>query len=240
MADNRPTIRMVVFSLLSDLKQVYANADITPFKVFYWVMTVADQLRSQHIAKDNGGAFTERFIVDVLVDPVSGRNYFELPKAIYDYKDDGGIDYMSYAPEVDLSLPAWSSSVFTHTTVGAAMRLYFRDEERPQPSNPYYYRTGSRVYLLGVEEINLKNVEVGLKTSLGPADLTIDIDTPLDLPSHLLPILEKRILDLGRFVMMVPTDKLNDGSGWEQKNMPTQKISSVNEDQPQQQYNQPQ
>src|SRR5664279_2666499 len=106
--DNRPTIRFVVYSLLSDLKQVYAGADLTPFKVFYWVMTYADQLRSQHVAKDKGGAFTERFIVDVKVDPVSGRNYFELPKAIYDFEKDGGIDYMSYAPDVDLSLPVWA------------------------------------------------------------------------------------------------------------------------------------
>jgi hypothetical protein len=236
--NNGATIRYVVFNLLNSLRQVYTDAALTPFKVFFWVITLADQLRYQHIVKSDTGAFTYKFEVDVEVDPVTGRNFFTLPTGIYDMENDGGITYITYPATFDMSLPLFVSTTFTRTAPEKAARLYFRSEEVPTPQNPYFYRMNEKIFLLGVEEINLRSIEVGLKTSLGPADLTIDIDTPLDLPAHLLPILERRVLDLGRFVMMVPADKINDGTEWESKNVPTQKLISVNADQQQQYPNQ--
>jgi len=239
--NNSATIRYVVYNLLNSLKQIYDDASLTPFKVFFWVMTLADQLRYQHIVKSGTGAFVYKFDVDVEVDSVTGRNFFTLPAGIYDMQDDGAIQYITYSPEADMSLPLFASVTFTRTSPEKAARLYFREDEKPKPQNPYFYRQNEKIFLLGVEEINITSLEVGLITSLNPADLTIDIDTPLDLPAHLLPILERRILDLGRFVMSVPNDKLNDGSGWESKNMPTQKLVSVNDPDQQnqnQRYNQ--
>lgn len=236
--NNSATIRYVVYNLLNSLKQIYDDASLTPFRVFFWVMTIADQLRYQHIVKSGTGAFVYKFDVDVEVDDVTGRNFFTLPSGIYDMEEDGGIQYISYAPGVDLSLPTFASVTFTRTSPEKAARLYFRKEETPKPQNPYFYRQNEKIFLLGVEEINLTSVEAGLRTSLNPADLSINIDTPLDLPAHLLPILERKVLDLGRFVMQVPNDKLNDGSEWESKNFSTQKLVSVNEggDRYQQQY----
>jgi len=236
--NNSATIRYVVYNLLNSLKQIYDDASLTPFKVFFWVMTLADQLRYQHIVKSGTGAFVYKFDVVVEVDSVTGRNFFTLPSGIYDMENDGAVQYITYSPGVDLSLPLFASTTFTRTSPEKAARLYFREDEKPKPQNPYFYRQNEKIFLLGVEEINLTSLEVGLITSLNPADLTIDIDLPLDLPAHLLPILERRILDLGRFVMQIPVDKINDGSDWESKNFPTQKIVSVNDggDRYQQQY----
>ena len=237
--DNRATLRMVIFDILKDFKQVYADADISPFSVMYWVLTFADRLRKQHVEKIDSGAYTYRFNnVPVVVDPVTGRNYFELPSSIYDFDKDDGIDYVSYPPEMDLSMPMWGSVIFTRTTVGNAMTLYFRDEEMPKPSNPYYYRQNKYVYLLGVEQINLTNVEIGLKTTLEPASLTTDIDQPFDFPQDLLPILKRQLLDIGRFVMQIPSDLINDGAGFDAKQFPQQKISSVDDQNVPQQYQQ--
>ena len=227
--NNSATIRYVVYNLLNSLKQIYDDASLTPFKVFFWVMTLADQLRYQHIVKSGTGAFVYKFDVDVEVDSVTGRNYFTLPSGIYDMEEDGGIQYISYAPGVDLSLPTFASVTFTRTSPEKAARLYFRKEEIPKPQNPYFYRQNEKIFLLGVEEINLTSVEAGLRTSLNPADLSINIDTPLDIPANLLPILERRILDLGRFAMAIPSDLQNDGAAWESKNFPTQKLVSVND-----------
>jgi hypothetical protein len=230
MADSRATIRMVVFDILNDFKQIYDDAALTPFKVFYWVMVFADRLRGQHIAKIDSGAYTYRFDdVPVLVNPTTGRNYFELPKAIYDFDKDSGIDYVSYPPDMDLSMPMWGSVIFTRTTVANVMRLYFRDEEKPAPNNPYFYRQNKYVYLLGVEEINLTKVEVGLKTTLEPASLTTDIDQPFDFPQDLIPILKRQLLDIGRFVMQIPSDLINDGAAFDAKTFPQQKIASVDD-----------
>jgi len=223
------TIRMVVYDLLGDLKQVYDDADLTPFKVYFWVMTFADRLRKQHIEKIDSGAYVERFDVTTYIDTTTGRNYFTLPAAIYDFDQDGGIAFITYPPKWDLSLPMFSSVTFTRTTPGKAARLYFREDERPTPANPYFYRLNDRIYLLGVEEINLTSVEAGLKTTLDPNDLTVDIDLAFDFPQDLIPILKRQILDIGRFVLQIPTDKINDGAAWESKNFPIQKIASVND-----------
>ena len=159
---------------------------------------------------------------------------------IYDFDNDGGVDYITYPPEWDKSLPLFSGVTFTRTTPAKAARLYFRKEEKPSPSNPYFYRQNKYIYLLGVEEINLTRIEVGLKTSLAPASLTTDIDAAFDFPQDLIPILKRQILDMGRFVMQIPTDLINDGASFDSKQMPTQKLISVNDldGQGQQQYNQ--
>lgn len=227
---NSPTIRYVIFDILGDLKSVYDDAALTPFKIFYWCYIFADRLRKQHIEKIDSGAYVERFEeILVSVNPVTGRNYFVLPKAIYDFDKDGAVDYITYQASWDLSLPMFSSVTFTRTTPGKAARLYFREDERPTPANPYFYRQGDEIILLGVEEINVLKVEAGLKTSLGPVDSTIDIDQPFDLPTDLLPLLKRQLLDIGRFVMMIPADRVNDGAAFDSKAMPTQKIASVND-----------
>jgi hypothetical protein len=224
------TLRMVVYDILGDLKQVYSSAELTPFKVYYWTLVFADRLRKQHIEKIDSGAFVYRFDnIPVLVDSITGRNYFELPAAIYDFDKDDGIDYIIYPPTMDLSLPMFASGNFVRTTVAKAQRLYFREDERPSPANPYYYRQNKYIYLLGVEEINLRFVEAGLKTTLDPASLTTDIDAPFDFPSDLIPVLKRQLLDIGRFVLQIPADLVNDGAAFESKNFPQQKISSVND-----------
>jgi|WetSurSiteA1Bulk_404760.scaffolds.fasta_scaffold25970_2 hypothetical protein len=224
-----PTIRFVVFDLLNDLQQIYDDSKLSPFKVFFWVMTFADRLRYQHVVKSDTGAFVYKFHVDVEVDSVTGRNFFTLPAAIYDLENDGGVQYITYPPEYDLSLPMFASTSFTRTSPEKAARLYYRSEECPSPSNPYFYRQNEKIWLLGCEEINLLHLEVGLKTSLAVADPLTDIDLPLDLPVHLLPVLKRQILDIGRFVLSIPVDRVNDGTSFDSKVMPTNKITSVND-----------
>ena len=228
--NNNATIRYVVYDILNDLQQIYDDAKLTPFKIFYWVMVHADRLRKLHIEKIDSGAYVYKFDdIPIEVEASTGRNRFELPAAIYDFDKDDGIDYIIYPPDIDLSLPTFASGNFVRTTIAKAQRLYFRADERPSPANPYFYRQNKYIYLLGVEEINLTKVEAGLKTSLAPASLTTDIDAAFDFPQDLIPVLKRQILDLGRFVMQIPADLINDGAAFDSKTMPTQKLVSVND-----------
>ena len=229
------TIRQVVYDLLGDFKQLYDDAEITPFKMFYWVMVHADRLRKQHIEKIDSGLYVTKFDVVVHVEPNTGRNYFDLPGVIYDMDKDNGISYITYDPAVDLSIPTFGSVLFTRTTPEIARRLYFRASETPTPNNPYFYLQSKKVYLLGIEQLHILSLETGLRLSLNPNDLTVDIDQPLDFPQDLIPILKRQILDMGRFVLTVPRDLSNDGSPLlDAKGMPTNKIVSVADvDQPQ-------
>jgi hypothetical protein len=180
------------------------------------------------MAKVDSGAYVSPFNLTVYVEPINGRNYFTLPASIYDFDKDDGIDYITYAPGIDLSLPLFTGVTFTRTTPSKAARLYFREEEQPSPSNPYFYRLSDRIYLLGIEQINITSIEAGLKLCFDPVDTAMDIDDEFQFPSDLLPLLKRQILDLGRFVLNVPRDMINDGAGFDAKVMPTQKLVSVN------------
>jgi hypothetical protein len=52
----------------------------------------------------------------------------------------------------------------------------------------------------------------------------------LDFPDELLIILKRQVLDLGRFTLMLPQERVNDGSDdGARKGVPTNKLVSVNE-----------
>lgn len=222
------TLRFIVYDILGDLKQVYKDADITPLKVTYWVLVHADRLKKLHIEKRDSGAYvTPTFDIDVSVDPTNGRNYFELPTNIYDIQKDGGIDYITYPPSFDSDYPMFAGVVFTRVNVSEIRRLYYREDEKPSPSNPYFYRLQDRIYLLGVEQINLTSIEAGLYATFSPTASDLDLDAEFDFPQDLVPTLKRQIMDMGRFALMIPNDLKDDGAPLQSQGMPSDKLVSV-------------
>ena len=232
-------LRYIVDDIAKDLKQVFDDKIVQQSQIAYWVLMVANRLKSQHIAKRDSGAYMHTFAkIPILTHPsvsnpdeVNNRKYILLPESIYDYNNDGGIEYISYYVEDDrLScLPPFTRQTFTRTTPSTAQRLYYTEDEKPSPSNPYFYRTGSHLYFLGIEFIDACYVEIGIYNTLDPID-EIDIDSELDFPDELLIILKRQVLDLGRFTLMLPQERVNDGSDdGARKGVPTNKLVSVNE-----------
>jgi hypothetical protein len=230
-------LRHICYDIQSDLKQTGDDREITLPKIAFYVLMVGNRIKSQHIEKRDSGAFLHIFAeVPVLTattnsvpDLVKGRKYFELPKSIYDFHKDQGIAYVSYAKNAECDL-AYSGIGFNRTKAGRpAERLYYSKYEKPSPKNPYFYRTGNYVGLLGIEHTIVKSLEVGLYSTFDPIT-SIDIDAPFDFPEELLPVLKKQVLDLGRFVLMVPSERTNDGDdGTKGQEVPTQKLISVND-----------
>ena len=234
------TLRYIVYDILSDLRQLYDDADLSAFKVAYWVMTFSDRLKKQHIAKISSGAYLTRFDnVPVLTDPANGRHYCVLPAVIYDFDEDKAVNYITYSDEWYLGfsttiapdyIPEFVDVTFTRTTPAESARLYFRSDEEPAPGNPYFYRQGDRLYFLGTEDLaGFSSVEIGLNVAFDPTDLSLDLDAQFEFPQDLIPILKRQIFDLGRFILMMPSDLKNDGTGLQGGQIPTQKIVSVNE-----------
>jgi hypothetical protein len=234
------TGRHILYDILGDLRQIYDDADLSPYRVYYWICVFADRLKRQHIAKISSGAFVTRFDnVPVLVDPVNGRHYITIPNVIYDMDEDKSINYITYSDEWYLMssttiapdyIPEFADVTFTRTTPAESARLYFRSDEEPAPANPYFYRQGDRLYFLGTEDLaGFSSVEIGLNVAFDPTDLSLDLDAPFEFPQDLIPVLKRQIFDLGRFILMVPSDLKNDGSGLQGGQIPTQKIVSVNE-----------
>ncbi len=201
------TLRHIVYDVLRTVRENYPDASITVAQVAYWVAIHGDRLRKIHIGQASSGSFLNTFLdIDVLVDSDSGRNYFVLPQAIYDFPGDGGIAYISYRAALDPNDPTFTSIQFTRTTPARSRRLYLSEDERPSPSNPYFYRSKSNVFFLGVEQLNLLTVEAGLFTSLQPVDSTLDLDEVFDFPQELLPQLKEEVVGLGLFIKKLPEE----------------------------------
>lgn len=234
-------LRHIVDDIAVDLGQIIDDKKVQKSQVAFWVILIGNRLKSQHIGKRDSGAFLSTFdeipvqIKNVSKNPneIKNRKFFFLPKTIYDYDKDGGIEYISYS--IDCAPaghpPAFTNVTFSRTTPGKSKRLYFSKYETPSPSNPYFYRVGDYIYLLGIECVEIKNIEVGIYATLDPVT-EIDLDAPFDFPEELMIILKRQVLDLGRWALLMPNERLNDGNddvNNQQKSIPTNKLVSVNE-----------
>ena len=234
------TLRTIVNDISKDLKQISDDKQVLDIQIAHWVIMIANRIKSQHIGKRDSGAFlsifanvpVQKFPATNNPNEIKNRKYIEIPQSIYDYDKDGGIEYISYYIE-DFEPncpPPFTNQTFTRTTPKDSARLYFTKDEEPSPKNPYFYRAGKYVYLLGVECANVKNVEIGIYASLKPVtDPTLNLDEPFDFPEETLYILKRQVLDLGRFVLLMPEERINDGATTNTGQIPTNKLTSVNE-----------
>lgn len=233
------TLRTIVNDISKDLKQTFDDKEVLDIQIAHWVIMIGNRIRSQHIAKRDSGAFlsvfpnvpVQMFTANAGRNQIKGRKYIEIPEVIYDYDKDGGIEYISYyVEEIEPGCPPpFTNQTFTRTTPSDVQRIYFSSYEKPTPKNPYFYRVGKYIYLLGVECVNVKNLEIGIYAALKPVtDPELQLDEPFDFPEETLYILKRQVIDLGRFVLLMPQDKVNDGTS-EQVNVPANKLTSVNE-----------
>ncbi len=234
------TLRHIIDDIVLDLNQTFDDAEIKRTQIAYWVTMIANRLKSQHIGKRDSGAFLSTFAgipvetFNSIDNPnkIPGRKYIELPKTIYDYDMDGGIEFIAYyeqEEDCEEDRPLFTRVQFTRTSQAESRRLYYSKYEEPSPKNPYFYRVHEYIYLLGIECSPVKEVEIGIYTAFDPIT-TIDVDAPFEFPEELIAILKRQVLDLGRFALLIPKERINDGEGDLSNNeVPTQKLTSVNE-----------
>ena len=199
------TYRYVVMDILETLKQTFDEKKIEMSHVVYWVQVTANALRVFHYKKHDTGMFISTFSsVTVQTDTsLKNRKYIALPAVI-----------------------SFAQTKFNRTTAQKAEALYYDDDSKPTPANPFFYRIGNRLYFLGLECVNVSDVEVALFTALDPSDFC-DLDTEVPVPDDLLPHLKQEVLKMGGFVMMVPQERINDGAN-RQQNIPN--IPEIAED----------
>lgn len=216
--------------ILETLKQTFDEKKIEMSHVVYWVQVTANALRVFHYKKHDTGMFISTFSsVTVQTDTsLKNRKYIALPAVIYDLDDESAVNYITYNFETGCccSGPSFAQTKFNRTTAQKAEALYYDDDSKPTPANPFFYRIGNRLYFLGLECVNVSDVEVALFTALDPSDFC-DLDTEVPVPDDLLPHLKQEVLKMGGFVMMVPQERINDGAN-RQQNIPN--IPEIAED----------
>lgn len=228
----------IVNDISVDLRQVFDDKRITDAQIAYWTIIVANNLKAKHIQKRSSGAFLTTFAeVPVLVSDVPGdnlvryRKYFELPESIYDFNNDKAIEYITYSvdPELPNDLPPLTNVTFYRTTPSGLKNLYKNPATKPNHKEPYFYRSGSKIYLMGIECVDIKTVEIGLYLCIPPIH-KIDLNAPFDFPEELISVLKRQVLDMGRFALLIPKERVNDGDDDVKGNqVPNNKIVSVND-----------
>jgi len=216
------TWREASYDILTILKARYDDSPITLAHIVYWLRIYGDRLLILHQKKRDSGAYLSEFEIlpSFIHTDAGGRKYFDLPQEIFDYDQDKGIEYISYMPD------GFKYTTFSRTTRAAARRLLWTEEENPTPSNPYFYRIKGRIYLLGVECIHVPSLDVGLRTTLNGLE-PCDLDEVMPFPGELIPILQRQVIDLGRFVLMIPKDRANTGDSLDDLNQEIPKTKLV-------------
>lgn len=236
------TYRIVVDDIMQTIKQTFDDKIIPKSQIAYWVTVVGNQLLGQHIDKRDSGQFLNTYApVPVQIDSVNGgpnrikgRKYIELPSLIFDFDKDGGVEFIAYYNE---DIPGdFTRKIMYRSTQAQTQWLQDSPYTKPAPGNCYWYRSGNdRIYFLGIENVPVKNVEIGIFTTLDPLIL-IDLDKPFPFPSELLSVLKMQVLNLARYSFLFPTENRgNDGDDNSEKTQQVQKIASVNQQQPENQ-----
>jgi hypothetical protein len=214
------TYRYVIHDLQKSFNAAFDDADFTLTEILYWVMVVANRMRVQQTMATNTDLFTSTFSsVEVKTDS-KGRKYIDLPVEIMDLPNNSGIVYITYNEETcKCEGPSFAQVAFQGVNLGSVHHLYLDEYTKPTAKDPYFYRIGdhidgvkvNRIYLLGVECIPIKDIEIAVKATLDPKTLC-NLDEEIPLPAELIQELMMQVLQLGRFVMMMPKESINDGT----------------------------
>ena len=158
---------------------------------------------------------------------VKGRKYVTLPKQIIDLPNQRGIKYISYTFGDSSNGYSFTQTFFQPTFTGQLQHLYLDEYTKPSPKNPYFYRIGQdfngisvdRLYLIGIENVEIDDVEMAMLSTLNPKTI-VDLDDEIPLPDELVLELTAQILQLGRMILMMPEERINQGSDSPQGQVP--------------------
>lgn len=214
------TYRYVVYDLQKSFNSTFDDAHTTLPQILYWVTVIANKLMVQQNLATNSDLFTSVFnSVEVFTDE-NGRSYIDLPTQIMDLPNNSGIVYITYNLETcKCEGPAFAQKWFQGVNLGAVQHLYLDEYTKPSTDNPYFYRIAhsidgvnvNRIYLLGLECIEIEDVEIAIKSTIDPSNIC-DLDAEIPLPNELIQDLMTQVLQLGKFVTLMPADITNTGA----------------------------
>lgn len=220
--------RYLAYDLEKNLKKTFDDADFTFSQIVYWIVVIANKLRVQQYLQTNTDLFTSTFSSVPILKDDKGRKYIQLPHQIIDLPNQKGIKYIGYTfGDSACSGPSFAQTFFQPTFTGQIQHLYLDEYTKPKPHNPYFYRVGQdvdkvsvdRIYLLGIENVDVEDVEVACLSTLDPKTI-VNLDDEVPLPDELVLELMSQALQLGRMILMMPEERINQGSDSAQGNIP--------------------
>lgn len=198
--------------ILSQLRQVFDDRKTTFNQVVYWIQVVSNRLRYLRLNKRSAdtGIYLNIFS-NIEIKTSGNKKYIELPADIIEIDKDGGIEYIAYSPEQEDNCDDNLYIQFERTNPSSVQSLLRIPVRSPKPSSPFFYRASDRIYLLGIECVEVKDLEIGLHTSVNPKNIC-DITEEVPIDNSLEEALITRVISLCRFGLMIDEERKNDGS----------------------------
>lgn len=207
------TYRYVAKDIEKDLKQLYDDAQISLASIAYWMHIVGDYYRRIRIEKYNAHQYLNIFNTNLTTSDDVG-SFINVPP-IYDYQLDKGIDFL----EIQVGGVFVRCSYVTLAQLGRITKI---PEEVPTNTNPVFYMVGHRAFVLPKQPQGTI-CNAGLYLAFETTKV-INLDDEFEFPQDMLPRLKADLLSMGRLVLSMPDNAVNDGSA-----APTQRGSLPNQ-----------
>lgn len=212
------TLRFLVGSAQLQLKQLGDDRQIPLNQLYLWATYFVNKFIYLKAGMMDTGSYLTIFPeVEVkissttAVNLIAGYKYSDLPREILDFDGDRGIKYINYQRGINPEGKSFTTSGFMRISPEKAQRLYYSKYEKPSSSNPYFYRYGKYIGYIGIEDVAVNYLEAGLLTPFDPF-VYHSIDDDIPVLDEFANEIQRLLLEMGRFDLLIPDDRINDGS----------------------------
>lgn len=218
-------------------QQAGDDAQVTPNQLMMWATWIVNKYSYLQLARRKTGSYLSIFPSVSVVRPdnsstkdvVKHRKHLVMPAAIYDLPRDRGVEYITYPHDFvatagythlqDISFQYIQMSEIRHVGMGPY--------SRPSVENPYYYVHGKYIGLLGVEDLPVTSLEIGLNTPFDPFSKN-SIDDPVPVLEQFGDTIAREVFEMSRIQLLMPGDDQNEGRGRPEGQVSKQNVVSVN------------
>lgn len=184
----------------------FPDSTVTSAQITYWVLIAENYIRQRSLKVTMTGSFLTEFSnVSVQTDNI--RKWFILPSQVVDLDNEKGIDYVLYQQS---GIPYGKQIRFQQTEADIIDKLYWNPYEKPSPSNPYFYRVNQTIYLLGLENVYVPSVQMGLYTALDTRPVLLNIDSVISINEEQIITLREMVFQFARLGIIVPKGSLDE------------------------------
>ena len=208
------TYRDLISALQTLNKEANADKDITDAMAIYLIGIFVNKYKYTKLAKGNfdyGKYLHIDPLMTVLLEPITKRKYVELPTNLFNLPDNKAIHHATFSIFDENTPPQFVGQNFFMTTPAKAMQLYYNPYTTPSLSNVYGYVSENRCYFLGLETALIQMVEFGMFLAFQPFDANTDMDTDIE-DVEIADYILRSSLDMIRYMLIIPSDRKNDGS----------------------------